>query len=89
MSGCSLFRAAVVRFMAGNAAGSPDAVKVLIRPEVWAYMDELLISGTAVSQWDRMLANIPAANIIMSTNALVAPTHLWHRRARNFPQRRC
>lgn len=68
------FRAAVVRFMTGNAAGSPDAVKLLIRPEVWAHMDETLISGTAVSEWDRMLANIPAQNIVMTTNGLAAPT---------------
>jgi HK97 family phage major capsid protein len=68
------FRAAVVRFMASNAAGSPDAVKLLIRPEVWAFMDESLISGTAVSEWDRMLANIPAANIVMTTSGLAAPS---------------
>ena len=68
------FRAAITRFMAGNAAGSPDAVKVLIRPEVWVYMDEQLITNTAVSEWDRMVKNIPAANIVMSTNALAAPT---------------
>ena len=67
------FRAAVVRFMLGNAAGSPAAVKAMIRPEVWAYMDDQLISGTAVSQWDRMLANIPAGNIAMTTNALATP----------------
>jgi hypothetical protein len=67
------FRAAVVRFMLGNAAGSPAAVKAMIRPEVWAYMDDQLISGTAVSEWDRMLANIPAGNIAMTTNALATP----------------
>jgi hypothetical protein len=67
------FRAAVVRFMTGNAAGSPAAVKAMIRPEVWAYMDDLLISGTAVSQWDRMVGNIPAGNIAMTTNGLAAP----------------
>lgn len=70
----SAFRAAVVRFMLANAAGSPDAVRMLIRPEVWNRMDNTLISGTAVSEWDRMLANIPAANIAMSANALAAPT---------------
>jgi HK97 family phage major capsid protein len=68
------FRAAVVRFMAGNAAGSPGAVNALIRPEVWAYMDDQLITNTAVSQWDRMIRNIPAGNIAMTTNALAAPT---------------
>ncbi len=29
-------RAAVVRFMTGNAAGSPAAVNLMIRPEIWA-----------------------------------------------------
>ena len=68
------FRAAITRFMSANAAGSPDAVKLLIRPEVWAKMDNTLIAGTAVSEWDRMLANIPLANIAMTTNALAVPT---------------
>ncbi|MGJ8586377.1 MAG: phage major capsid protein [Marinosulfonomonas sp.] len=68
------YRAAVVRFMAGNAAGSPAAIKAMIRPEVWAFMDDQLISGTAVSEWDRMVRNIPASNIAMTTNALAAPT---------------
>lgn len=67
------FRAAVVRFMTANAAGSPGAVKLLIRPEVWAFMDDTLITSTAVSEWDRMLSNIPAGNIAMTTNALAAP----------------
>lgn len=70
----SVFRAAVARFMAANAAGAPDAVKLLIRPEVWAYMDGVLISGTAVSEWDKMVSNIPAGNVAMSANALAAPT---------------
>jgi HK97 family phage major capsid protein len=70
----SAFRAAVVRFMAANAAGGPGAVKALIRPEAWSYLDGKLISGTAVSEWDRLLGNVPAANITMSTNGLAAPT---------------
>ena len=70
----SIFRAAVVRFMLAKAAGSPDAVKLLIRPEVWSAMDASLISGTAVSEWDRLLKSIPAGNVAMSTNALAAPT---------------
>ena len=67
------FRAAVVRFMIANAAGSPGAVRLLIRPEVYARMDGALITGTAVSEWDRMIANIPAGNIAMSSNALATP----------------
>lgn len=67
------FRAAVVRFMTANAAGSPDAVRMMIRPEVWSDLDDALISGTAVSQWERLTRNIPAGNIAMTTNALAAP----------------
>lgn len=67
-------RAAVVRFMTANAAGSPDAVKALIRPELWSFLDDLLIDGTAVSEWDRLLKNIPAGNIAMSHNALADPS---------------
>jgi len=48
-------------------------VRALIRPEMWAYLDGLLIAGTAVSQWDRLVKNIPAGNIAMTTNGLAAP----------------
>lgn len=67
------FRAAVVRFMTANAAGSPDAVRMMIRPEVWSDLDDALISGTAVSEWERLTRNIPAGNVAMSSNALAAP----------------
>ncbi|BBU55284.1 phage major capsid protein [Mameliella alba] len=68
------FRAAVTRFMTANAAGSPDAVRALIRPELWDYLDGALISGTAVSEWDRLVKNLPSGNIAMTNNALAAPT---------------
>ena len=68
------FRAAVVRFMAANAAGGPEAVRLMIRPEVWSALDAALISGTGVSEWDRLVKNIPAGNIAMTANALAAPT---------------
>lgn len=68
------FRAAVTSFMTANAAGSPDAVKLLIRPEVWSKMDGTLITSTAVSEWDRLTGNIPDANIAMTANALAAPS---------------
>jgi len=67
------FRAAVVRFMTANAAGSPDAVRMMIRPEVWSDLDDTLISGTAVSEWERLTRNIPVGNVAMSSNALAAP----------------
>lgn len=68
------FRAAVTRFMAANAANGPGGVNLLIRPEIYDFMDGVLITGTAVSEWDRLLKNIPAQNIAMSSNALAAPT---------------
>ncbi|WP_421702107.1 phage major capsid protein [Aliiroseovarius sp.] len=68
------FRSAVTRFMTANAAGSPDAVRALIRPELWDYLDSVLISGTAVSEWDRLVKNIPGGNIAMTNNALAAPS---------------
>lgn len=68
------FRTAVTSFLTANAAGSPGAVKLLIRPEVWAKMDGTLITSTAVSEWDRMLGNIPAGNITMTANSLAAPS---------------
>lgn len=66
------FRAAVTRFMTGNAANGPGDVRLLIRPELYDFMDDQLITGTAVSEWDRLLKNIPAP--VMSSNALAAPT---------------
>lgn len=68
------FRSAVTRFMTANAAGSPDAVRALIRPELWDYLDSVLISGTAVSEWDRLVKNLPSANVAMTNNALPAPS---------------
>jgi HK97 family phage major capsid protein len=68
------FRAAVKRFITANAAGSPADVHLLLRPEVWDTMDNVVLTGSDSSEWDRMLANIPAKNIVMSSNALAAPT---------------
>ena len=69
----SAFRTAVTTFLTANAIASPDAVRLLIRPEVWSKMDATLITSTAVSEWDRMTNNIPAGNIAMTANALAAP----------------
>lgn len=68
------FRSAVTRFMTANAAGSPGAVRSMIRPELWDYLDGALISGTAVSEWDRLTQNIPTGNIAMTNNGLAAPS---------------
>lgn len=66
------FRGAVVRFLTASAAGGPGSVNLLVRPEVYDKMDGTLITNTAVSEWDRLVKNIP--NPIMTSNALAAPT---------------
>lgn len=66
------FRSAVTRFMVANAANGPGSVNLLIRPEVYDYMDSELITSTAVSEWDRLVKNL--GNPVMSSNALAAPT---------------
>ena len=68
------FRAAVTRFMTSNAAGGPGDVRLMIRPEIFNFMDDQLIEGTAVSEWDRLIKNVPLSNIAMTSNALAAPT---------------
>ena len=68
-------RSGIVRFMTANAAGGPGAVRALIRPELWDYLDGAYIdTGTGITEWDRVLRNIPAENIVMTTNALAAPS---------------
>ncbi len=69
----SAFRAAVVRFMLANAAAGPNAVKLLIRPEVWSDLDDTYAdAGSGITEWDRLIKNVP--NVVMSSNALAAPT---------------
>ncbi len=69
----SAFRAAIVRFMIANAATSPGEIRLLIRPEIWSALDGALISGTADSEWDRLTNQVPASNVVLSSNALAAP----------------
>ena len=64
-------RAEVVAFMTANAATGPGAVRLLIRPEVWDTMDGTYITGTAVTEWERLTKYI--GSVSMSHNALPAP----------------
>ncbi|GAW36626.1 phage capsid family protein [Roseovarius sp. A-2] len=64
------FRAAAVRFMTANAANSLGAVNLLLRPEVFDGMDEL-ISGLAISEWDRLVAKM--GKVVLTTNGITAP----------------
>lgn len=66
------FRAAVVRFMTGNAASGPADVKALIRPEVWNYMDHILAStGAFKFEFDRLKESL--GGVVISSSALAAP----------------
>lgn len=70
-----VFRSAITRFMAANATSGAQGVKVLIRPEVWNYMDSLAAS-TAAPMWeyDRLVAAVGADNVTVTANALAALT---------------
>lgn len=69
------FRSAVTRFMTGNAANAPSDCRLLIRPEIWDALDGTVYdTGSGLTEWDRLVKNIPAGNIVMTTNGLAAPT---------------
>lgn len=73
-SSWAAFRAAVVAFMTANAANGPGDVKLLIRPEVWSDLDDTFADeGSGITEWDRLVKNVGAGNIIMSSNAVAAP----------------
>ncbi|MGC9448574.1 phage major capsid protein [Cereibacter johrii] len=66
-------RAAVVRFMTANAAAGPGAVKALIRPELWSFLDGLMVGdGGFKFEFDRLKENL--GGVVMSANALSAPS---------------
>lgn len=66
------FRAAVTRFITGNAASGPGAVSGLVRPELWDYMDGAVWdAGSGITEWDRLAAKL--GGLVMSNNALAAP----------------
>lgn len=60
------FRAAAVAFMDGNFVKSPGDIRMGFNPEIWAELDDALISGTAVSQWDRLVKHVPAGQIALA-----------------------
>lgn len=67
------FRTGVTAFMVANAAGSPAAVRALIRPELWNYMDGILVGdGGFKFEYDRLREAL--GDIAMSSNALPEPT---------------
>lgn len=69
----AIFRAAIRSFIDNNGAKSPSDILMLLHPNVWDTMDDALVTGTAKSEWDRLLLNVPEENITLSSNALPAP----------------
>ncbi len=65
-------RSAVVRFMTANAAAGPGAVKALVRPELWDFLDGVeAFAGTGVTEWSRLSQ---LGSVVQTTNALAAPS---------------
>ncbi len=71
----AVFRAAVTRFLTGNAATGPGNVRALIRPEIWDGLEGTLFdSGSGLTEWDKLTRAIPAGNFALTNNALAAPS---------------
>lgn len=71
------FRAEVVAFMEANAISSPSQVSIAFNPAIWANLDDTLITGTAVSQWDRLTKQVGTpsiSNLIPTATAILAAT---------------
>ena len=69
------FRAEVVAFMEANAITSASQVNLAFDPTIWADLDEALIAGTAVSEWDRLTKHVgtPAiSNVIPDETAIMS-----------------
>jgi len=71
------FREEIVAFMQANAIASAGGVNLAITPAIWAELDEALIAGTAVSEWDRLtkhVGNPAVSNVIPSETAILTAT---------------
>lgn len=68
------FRDVLTTFINANAIEGPSGVKLMIRPELWAALDDAFITGTSDTEWDRLTRRFGAANIVLATNALAAPS---------------
>jgi HK97 family phage major capsid protein len=66
------FREAVAAFMVANAASGPGAVRAMIRPELWDFLDATIFdAGSGVTEWDRLSRQMGAINT--TSNGLAAP----------------
>jgi len=68
------FRAQIVAFMQANAITSAAQVNLAFGPAIWAELDDALITGTAVSEWDRLVkhvANPAISNVVPVETAIL------------------
>lgn len=73
----SAFRAQIVAFMQANAITSASQVNLGFGPAIWSELDDALITGTAVSEWDRLTKHVgnPAiSNVIPVETAILTAT---------------
>ncbi len=78
------FRAEVVAFMQANQITSASGINLAFDPEIWAELDDTLIAGTAVSEWDRLVKHVPEGNIALA-NQLTAGTAILTTSAGGIP----
>lgn len=68
----AVFKAAARRMMDANAAMKPSALRWLIRPLTYSILDGDVLTGTADSEWDRLVRRFGDAAFTISDNALPA-----------------
>jgi HK97 family phage major capsid protein len=68
------FRAAIARFLTANAATAASEVRVLLRPEVWAALDDTANADLGMTEWARLVEHVGAGNVVLSSNAIAAPS---------------
>lgn len=66
------FRTAVAAFMAANAASGSGAVRSMIRPELWDFLDSSIFdTGSGLTEWDKLSRLMGPINT--TSNGLAAP----------------
>ncbi len=68
----AVFKAAARRMMDANAAMKPSALRWLIRPLTYSILDGDVLTGTADSEWDRLVRRFGDSAFTISDNALPA-----------------
>lgn len=71
------FRAEVVAFMEANAITDPNQVKIAFPPAIWSDLDGVYVTGTAVTELDRMAShgiNPILANQLAAGSAILTTT---------------